>query len=186
MIIEMTQITTCRSILWGAEKPTLFRNSILILLGSILVALSAKVTVPLQPVPITLQSLAVLFVGMTMGWRLGGSAILLYLLEGFSGLPVFSVGILAPQMGYLIGFVFAALIGGYLAEHGWCKHFTTTIVSAVLATLVILSCGYFVLAHFVGYTSAFLLGVKPFLFGDSLKVIFLACVVPVFWRKSLV
>ncbi len=185
MNVEMTQITPCRSILWGAEKPTLLRNSVLIILGSMLVALSAKFTVPLQPVPITLQSLAVLFVSMTMGWRLGGCAILLYLLEGLSGLPVFSVGFLAPQMGYLIGFFLAALIGGYLAEHGWCKHFITTIVAAGLATSVILSSGYFVLAHFVGYTSAFILGVKPFLFGDSLKVIFLACVVPVFWQKRL-
>ncbi len=185
MNIEMAQIAPCRSILWGATKPTFLRNSLLIVLGSLLIALSAKVAVPLQPVPITLQSVAVLFVAMTMGWRLGGSAVLLYLLEGLVGLPVFSVGFLSPQMGYLIGFLFAAVLGGYLAEHGWGKHFMTTIVAAGLATLVILGCGYFVLAHFIGFNSAFILGVKPFLFGDSLKIIFLACVIPVFWRKSL-
>lgn len=184
MNIGLAQITPCRSILWGADRPTLFRNSILILFGSLLIALSAKFTVPLQPVPITLQSMVVLFVGMTMGWRLGGGAVLLYLLEGFMGLPVFSVGILAPQLGYLIGFLFATLLTGYLAEHGWAKHFMTTIVAAGLGTLIILSCGYFVLTHFMGNTAAFIYGVKPFLFGDSLKIIFLACVIPVFWRKS--
>ena len=184
MNIGLAQITPCRSILWGTEKPTFFRNSVLILFGSLLIALSAKFTVPLQPVPITLQSMVVLFVGMTMGLRLGGGAVLLYLIEGFIGLPVLSVGVLAPQMGYLIGFIFAALLAGYLAEHGWAKHFMTTIVAAGLGTLVILSCGYLVLAHFIGNTAAFISGVKPFLFGDSLKIIFLACVIPVFWRKS--
>lgn len=171
-----------RSILWGTEKSKLLRNGLLMLLGSLLIALSAKIIIPLQPVAITLQSLAVIFLGMTLGWRLGGAAVLLYLVEGFVGLPVFTVGFLAPQLGYLIGFLFAAILSGYLAECGWGKHFMTTIVAAGMATILILSCGYFVLSQFIGYGAAFLTGVKPFLLGDALKIIFLSCVVPTFWR----
>lgn len=182
MSFVIAQKTNYRSILWGAEKSKLLRNVMLMLLGSLLIALSAKIIIPLQPVAITLQSLAVIFVGMTLGWRLGGAAVLLYLVEGFIGFPVFTIGFLAPQVGYLIGFFFAAILSGYLAECGWGKHFMTTIVAAGMATILILSCGYFVLSQFIGYDAAFLMGVKPFLLSDVLKVIFLASVIPTFWR----
>ncbi len=174
-----------RSILWGSEKSSVLRNTLLMLLGSLLIALSAKIMVPLQPVAVTLQSLAVIFVGMTLGWRLGGGAVLLYLVEGFSGLPVFTIGVLVPQLGYLIGFLFAAITAGYLAECGWGKHFMTTIVAAGFATILILSCGFFVLAQFIGYNAAFVSGIKPFLMGDIFKIIFLACVIPTFWRNNV-
>lgn len=174
----------CRSILVGSNPPTLLRNGCLMLFGSLLIALSSKFVVPLQPIPITLQSLAVIFVGMSMGWRLGGSAVLLYLLEGFIGLPVFAAGSNVTHLGYLIGYFFAAILGGYLADCGWGKYVMTTFVAAGLASLVIIVSGYLVLAHFIGYNMALILGVKPFMLGDCLKVILLSCVIPAFWKKS--
>lgn len=107
------------------ESVGALRAFILVALGTALMALSAKVSLPLPYVPMTLQTLVVLMIGAAYGWRLGSATMIAYLAEGALGLPVFAgpVGGIAPLMGptagYLFGFVAAALVTGWLAERGW-------------------------------------------------------------------
>jgi len=183
MQLALTQKSVVRSLFWGIDRPSLLRSVALVALGSVLIAIGAKITVPLQPVPVTLQSLAVLFIAMTYGFRLGIATVSAYLVAGLSGLPVFAIGSLGMTSGYLLGLWIAAALTGFLAEHGWARHILSTVISVLLGSLLILFFGWLVLSHFVGVSAAFALGVKPFILGDSLKIIFLACVVPSFWRS---
>lgn len=186
----MTELTlvpkmTVRSILWGVARPSLLRSASLVLLGSLLMAVGAKISIPLQPVPFSLQSLAVLFVGLTCGFKIGVISVLVYLAAGFLGLPVFSTdGHYNLMLGYLIGFLLAAGVVGFLAERGWARHVFSTITAALLGTAIILFCGWLVLSQFMSMAVAFDNGIKPFLLGAALKAIVLAVVVPVFWRST--
>ena len=104
------------------DQSKIFKNILLALVGTILLAISSKIKIPFYPVPMTMQTLVVLVLGIAFGWKLGVFTILLYLFEGLIGLPVFSgspekgVGIIyftGPTMGYLIGFLFAGFLAGY-------------------------------------------------------------------------
>ena len=118
---------TLLDVLW--RDRTLLRNVALIIAGSLLLTLSAKIKVPFYPVPMTMQTLAVMLIGFTFGWRLAGAAVLFYLAQGALGLPVFLLGtpekgiglayMMGPTGGYLLGFVLAAVLCGWLAERGW-------------------------------------------------------------------
>lgn len=163
---------------------SLLRNISLILLGSLLIAIGAKIIVPLEPVPVTLGSLAVLFIGMTYGFRLGMMTVLTYLIAGIAGLPVFSITHLGITAGYLFGYILAVTLTGFLAEHGWARHIFSTITATLLGTLLILFCGWICLSQLMSASTAFDVGIKPFLLGDSLKIIFLAAVVPSFWGSA--
>src|SRR6185312_15281357 len=165
----------------------LLRRLLLIVAGSALITLGAKISIPLQPVPITLQTLAVLFIGMAYGWRLGFATVLLYLGEGAIGLPVFAEGLgglpilLGPTGGYLVGWLPAVIVSGFLVERGWGRSWIGALLAALLGTIVIYSVVLPVLAQFTGTNAAITLGLKPFLIGDSLKIILLAFVIPTFW-----
>lgn len=178
-----------RSILWSAKKNYLY-NATLAIAGSLLLAFSAQLVIPLTPVPITLQSATVLFIGMIYGWRLGLATIILYLLEGACGLPVFaglSFGIstlFGPTGGYLLGFIFAVAITGYLMQNGWAKNIFGAFFSAFLGTTAIFICGFLGLIPFVGMHNAYLYGVKPFLLIEPIKLIVLAIVAPKFWKSN--
>jgi biotin transport system substrate-specific component len=108
MQLTFPQKPIAHSILWGTNKPSLLCSIVLIVLGSLLIGLSSKVAIPLKPVPITLQSLAVLLVAMTYGFRLGVAAVSVYLVAGLLGLPAFATGNLSMTWGYLFGFLIAA------------------------------------------------------------------------------
>ena len=119
----------------GESDKQLARNMVLAVAGSVLLAISSKISIPFYPVPMTMQTLVVLVLGMAFGWKLGGATMVLYLAEGAVGLPVFSgtpekgVGLaymMAGTGGYLVGFVFAAMMCGYLAERGWDRNAFTT------------------------------------------------------------
>lgn len=176
--------------LWSSAQPTLQRKVWLALLGSILLTISAKISIPLHPVPITMQPLAVLLIGMAYGWRLGGITILAYLIEGACGLPVFAEAyagpavFLDPTAGYLIGFLPAAVVSGYLVEKGWGRSIITATLAGFAGLAVLYICGLGVLFGFVGFSKAILLGVKPFLLLDMLKVLLLASIIPLFWRAK--
>lgn len=178
------------SIFWTNKINPFVRRIGLVIGGSLLIAMAAHVNIPLQPVPITLQTLAVFFIAMTYGWRLGVATILLYLAEGAMGLPVFAgnqIGllvILGSTGGYLLGWIPAVIISGFLIESGWGKNYIGVILAGLLGSIPIYICGLAVLSQFVGLTQAILLGLKPFLLGDTLKIIFLAFIVPVFWQKN--
>ncbi|MCW0234568.1 MAG: biotin transporter BioY [Ferrovibrio sp.] len=149
------------------------------LLGSLLLAVSARLQVPFWPVPMTMQTMAVLVIAMTLGARLGCTVVVLYVVEGMLGLPVFAntpergVGLaylLGPTGGYLLGFIVAAYIAGRLAEHGFGAGLLRAIMVQMLGTAVILTCGAAWLATLVGIEKAFALGVAPFLLSSLVKI----------------
>lgn len=176
--------------LWASSQPSWQRRAALVLLGTALLVLSAKITIPLHPVPITMQPLAVLFIGMTYGCRLAGATLLLYLIEGACGLPVFAepiAGIAAfagPTGGYLIGFLPAAMLSGYLVERGFGRSIIKAALAGFAGLAIIYAVGFSWLSAYTGVGQAIALGVKPFLLLDSLKVLLLASIVPLFWRQA--
>tara|TARA_B100000029_G_scaffold242616_1_gene239885 strand:- start:6795 stop:7361 length:567 start_codon:yes stop_codon:yes gene_type:complete len=153
-------------------------NIFAILLGSLLIAVLAQVSIPVpfSPVPITGQTIGVVLVGGLLGARRGAMAVLAYLMEGAMGLPVFAqmkAGahvLVGPTAGYLWGFVFAAFLIGYLAEKGWTVKPVFSFLSCFAATTLILVLGTLYLAAFkLGFNEAMVMGFYPFLVGDVIK-----------------
>ncbi|HRN50680.1 MAG TPA: biotin transporter BioY [Anaerolineales bacterium] len=172
-------------------RRTAVADGLLILLGSLFIAALAQVRVPLQPVPITGQTLAVLLVGMALGSRRGVLAVLAYLAMGAAGLPFFTgaqSGIAymsGATGGYLAGFIVAAALVGWLAERGWDRTLLKTLAAMVLGNLAIYALGVSWLAVLVGgYTGpsgSIALGLVPFLLGDLIKALIAALLLPMAW-----
>ena len=207
----MTTSAQMQSTLVGAVWPDgaapttsrMVRAVILAFLGSLFVAVSAQVQVPLWPVPITGQTFGVLVVGMALGGRLGAAAMLLYIVEGLVGLPVFAnfsagPGVLAgPSGGYIVGYVPAAAAIGYLAQRGWDRNVWRTVIAMLIGNVILYVSGLIWLgmfyagpgAEFVADTGAATAvgaaiagGLTPFLVGDGLKLALAAALLPVAWR----
>lgn len=153
-------------------------------LGAAFTALMAQITIPLWPVPITMQTLAVLIVGLTLGAARGSLSMVLYLTVGALGVPVFSGGVglysIMATLGYLIGFVFAAALLGALVARGWDQNVFTMTAALILATLVVYSFGVAWLVTGFGLTlgAAIAGGIVPFLIGDSIKIAIVAAAAP--------
>jgi len=183
---------TLAATLWPEGKTSpVIRNATLAVLGSALMWLSAKVQVPLYPVPITMQTLVVLVLGVAYGPRLGAATMILYLLEGAVGLPVFAGGwsegggfhlLYGPTGGYLAGFVVAAAVCGRLAEQGWDRKIVTAAGAMIIGNLIIYALGLTWLAIQIGLADAIKYGIVPFLVGDALKIALGTCALPVAWR----
>lgn len=149
-----------------------------IILASLFIALCASIRIPLPftPVPLSLQSFAVMLVGCSLGSKKGALAVLVYLAEAMLGLPVLSgwridpFFLMTPVAGYLIGFVGQAYICGYVTENSKSLGSVATVGGYFLASFVTLACGAIGLSMFVGANNALPLGVLPFLPGDVLKV----------------
>ncbi|WP_448605437.1 biotin transporter BioY [Thermoflexus hugenholtzii] len=168
-------------------------DAVLILGGSLLTALMARVEIPLPftPVPITGQTFAVLLVGAALGSRRGALSMAVYLLEGALGLPVFAGGaaglarLRGPTGGYLIGFIAAAFVTGWLAERGWDRRPATTALAMLAGNAVIYLFGLPWLARFVGGflgpKGALALGLLPFVPGDLLKLLLATFAFPSAW-----
>ena len=148
------------------------------ILGSILLAISSKIKIPFYPVPMTMQTLVVLFLGICFGWKLGVATITLYLFEGIIGLPVFSgtpekgVGVVyftGPTMGYLIGFVVAVFFAGkFIYDNNYIKNF----LKLIFATSFIYILGMLWLGTLIGWDKPiFKLGAQPFLLAELFKVL---------------
>ncbi|MFQ5429663.1 MAG: biotin transporter BioY [Phycisphaerae bacterium] len=169
------------------RRQTRVRDGLLILTGSMLLAACAKVQVP-GPVPFTMQTFAVVFLGAMLGGRRGGLCMILYLLEGMVGLPVFAGAVAGPAYfagptgGYLFGFVPAAFLVGRLAERGWDRRFLAALAAMVLGSVVILAAGFAWLAVLSGPRVALAVGVVPFLPGAVLKALLAAAVLPAGWK----
>ena len=152
-----------------------WQAALLALGGSLAIAASAQIQVPMQPVPMTMQSLVVLLVGVAYGWRLGAATVLLYLAEGMMGLPVFAgfragPAVLAgPTGGFLIGFVPAAALAGWLAARGWARGVFRTTVTLLAGHAVLLAFGVAWLAMLIGFERAVAVGLLPFLLGTAVK-----------------
>ena len=163
--------------LWPASGAGRAARAVLLAVaGSALLTLSAKLQVPFYPVPMTMQTLVVLLIGLGFGARLGAATVLLYLAEGAVGLPVFAgtpekgIGLaymVGPTGGYLLGFVLAAALTGWIAER---RRDPEALVMAVIGgSLAIYLPGVLWLASFVGFEQAVDLGLVPFLWADVLK-----------------
>lgn len=169
--------------LWPARANALLRWIVLMIAGVVSVAICAHIEVPLHPVPITMQTFAVLVLGAAYGARLGAATLALYLVSGLAGLPVFATsGALGPTLGYIIGFVLAAGVVGWLAERGWDRSVITTAIAMLIGNVLIYVPGLIVLAGFVGTDKVVEYGLAPFLIGDALKLALAAVVLPLAWK----
>ena len=157
------------------------RNILLAVAGSLVVAAAAQVTVPLPVVPLTLQTMAVLAIGAAYGARLGAATLALYAVEGAAGLPVFAemkagVAVIAgPTGGYIIGFILAAALVGYLAERNWDRSLPKMFVAALLGAVVLYIPGLIWLHQFAnGWPQTMEWGLTPFVYGDLVKAALVA------------
>ncbi len=166
------------------------RNIILVLAGSWLIAMTAQIVLPIGPVPITGQTFGVLFIAALLGSRLGAGSVIAYLMQGAMGLPFFAGGMggpavfTAPTAGYLIGFVVAAFVVGWLAERGWDRTVGRTVAMMLLGTAVITIFGLPWLAQFTGWKHVLAFGFIPFIPGDVAKVILAATLLPTAWKSK--
>ena len=158
----------------------LVKSLIVIVLGSIALTISAKIKIPFYPVPMTMQTFVVLFLGISFGYKVGLATVGLYLIEGIAGFPVFSnspekgVGIVyftGPTMGYLIGFLTASFLASKINNK---DNFLFILSKLILATSTIYILGLFWLGTLIGWDKPiFELGAKPFLLAEIFKIIIL-------------
>lgn len=183
------------TLLSAASGPLSFqRQALLVLGGSLFIAAAAQITVPMYPVPMTLQTLAILIVGLTFGARLGMVTLLAYLAEGAAGLPVFAnagngAAFFGPTAGFLVGFVGLAGLVGYAADRGWTRNVVLTALVCVVASAALYIPGVawpMAVASALGLEGGWVgLGadkvwqyfMAPFLLGDVVKSVIAALVV---------
>jgi biotin transport system substrate-specific component len=166
------------------------RVMVLVVAGTALLTLSAKIKLPLPYVPMTLQTLVVLLIGAAYGWRLGVTTVIAYLGAGAAGLQVFAgpVGGLTPLVGptggYLFGFVAAAFITGWLSERGWDRSASWLFVAMGIGHIVILAAGFAWLAFGarLGMEKAWAVGVVPFIAASVIKNALGAVLIPAIRR----
>jgi biotin transport system substrate-specific component len=168
------------------------RGTVMAIVGSMAIWVSAKIQVPFYPVPMTLQTLVILFIGMAYGWRLGSLTVLLYLAEGAAGLPVFAgtpekgIGIaymMGGTGGYLVGFVLAAATTGWLAEKGWDRNIATTALALLIGYVLIFAPGLLWLGTLFGWDKPILAwGLTPFLIGGATKLALGTALTALTWK----
>jgi biotin transport system substrate-specific component len=151
----------------------------MVIAGSLLLALSAKAKVVLGPVDMSLQTLAVLLIAATFGFRLGVATLLVYLAEGAAGLPVFQgtpekgIGLaymVGPTGGYLAGFLAMAVIVGWAVDRGWGRSVAKIFAAMLVAEVVMMVMGFGWLATLIGAAKSWQFGVAPFIVPDLIKV----------------
>ena len=161
----------------SAQSSKVLKTILIIFFGSIALAISAKIKIPFYPVPMTMQTFVVLFLGLSFGYKIGLATVGLYLLEGIFGLPVFSnspekgvgwIYFTGPTMGYLIGFLFATFFAGYF-------NFKTNIffifIKLIISVSVIYILGVLWLGNLIGWDKPVIqYGVTPFLLAELFKI----------------
>jgi len=166
-------------------------DAALIVGGSLLIAVGAQVALPLpgSPVPVTLQTFAVLLLALLLGPRRSTAAVALYLAEGLAGMPVFTPGatlgfarLAGPTGGYLLGFLPAAWLVGTLAQRGLDRRVPTALLTMALGMAVILASGVAWLAWFAGFEYAIQAGLIPFLPGEAAKIAVAGLLLPGLWK----
>ena len=165
------------------SQTQIIKSLLAIILGSIALTISAKIKIPFYPVPMTMQTFVVLFLGVSLGYKIGLASVGLYLLEGIVGLPVFSnspekgVGLIyftGPTMGYLIGFLTASYLASKINNS---DNFILVLTKLIVATTTIYILGLLWLGTLIGWDKPiFALGAKPFLLAETFKVILLALI----------
>ena len=174
------------------KLPTrLLQSLAVVVLGSLLLTVSAKIEIPLQPVPFTFQTLVVLSLGVVFGPTLGLLTVLAYLAQGAMGLPVFAgtpekgIGLaymLGLTGGYLIGFAVAAYVTGWLARAKWDRNVITMALAMLVGNAVIYAFGVLHLSSLIGFDKAVEFGLKPFIVFDAIKIAAAAIIIPTLWK----
>ena len=164
-----------------SQNLKILKYILVIFLGSILLTISSKIKIPFYPVPMTMQTFVVLLLGMSFGYKIGLATVSLYLLEGIIGLPVFSnspekgVGIIyftGPTMGYLVGFLFATFLAGYLNFKG---NILSNFIKLLFSVSIIYILGVSWLGYLIGWDKPIIqLGVTPFLLAELFKILILS------------
>jgi biotin transport system substrate-specific component len=161
----------------------LIKSIIIIFLGSIILAISSKVKIPFYPVPMTMQTFIVLFLGISFGYKIGLATVGLYLLEGIVGLPVFSgspergIGLVyftGPTMGYLVGFLSACFLASFIRTK---DNYLIVFFKLILSVSTIYILGVFWLGILIGWDKPILeMGVLPFLLAEIFKITLLTII----------
>ena len=167
------------------KEVSLAKNLFLAIVGTILLAISAKIKIPFWPVPMTMQTFVVLLLGIICGWKLGLFTVSLYLLEGIAGLPVFAgtpekgVGLVyftGPTMGYLLGFLLAVFLTGFFTFN---DNFFKNFIKLILSVSFIYILGLLWLGSIIGWDKpVFELGAQPFLLAELFKILILSALIP--------
>ncbi len=160
------------------KQPEILKNLFIALIGTIILAISSKIKIPFYPVPMTMQTLVILLIGIGFGWKLGVATVALYLFEGIIGLPVFSgtpekgIGLIyftGPTMGYLIGFLFAVFFAG---KFKYSNNLFINFLKLLFATSFIYILGMIWLGELIGWNKPiFQLGAQPFLLAELFKIL---------------
>jgi biotin transport system substrate-specific component len=188
-------MTTLTTSLWPATTPhsRFVKDALLALVGTLLLTVSAKIQFPFWPVPMTMQTYVVLVLAMAYGWRLGTLTMLLYLAQGALGLPVFAgtpdkgIGLpymLGPTGGYLVGFVVAAAVTGWLAERGFDRTFTRAALAMAIGHVIVFAFGFAWLATLIGTNKAWIGGVAPFWAATLFKTVLGLITLPLAWKLT--
>ena len=165
------------------QNNKLIKNAIIVFLGTVLLTISAKVKIPFYPVPMTMQTFVVIFLGMCFGYKLGLATVSLYLIEGIIGIPVFSnspekgVGMVyftGPTMGYLLGFIIAVYMAG---KFNFNKNYLSNFIKIFFSVLPIYVLGLIWLGILIGWDKPiFKLGAQPFLLAELFKILILTII----------
>ena len=183
---------------------SILKNLLIIFIGSILYALSARIAIPIPPVPVTLQTLVLLTFSMAVGSRLAFLTFALYIFEGIIGIPVFAKPpfsgfyyLIGPSGGYLLGMLIASYFVGYLAEKNYDKNFIKSLITIFIGTIIIFIPGLIWLGFWFdqyhpelsqqinigeGYKYAFKYGLLVFKFTEPVKIALTACITPLIWH----
>ncbi|NIX76797.1 biotin transporter BioY [Microvirga terricola] len=188
--------STLVGLLWPSRDDARFaalRAIVLMVAGSALLTISAKVQVPLPYVPMTMQTMVVLLIGASYGLRLGGATVALYLAEGAMGMPVFAntppmaAGIsyfFSPTGGFLFGFLAAALVMGFMAERGWDRSLGRVIVMMTIGHAVIFAVGLSWLSAIMPFAKAWTVGAAPFIAATLVKTALAAALMQAAWTVT--
>jgi len=181
-----------------SQNSKIIKYFLVIFVGSILLAISSKIKIPFYPVPMTMQTFVVLFLGLAFGYKIGLATVSLYLLEGIFGLPVFSnspekgVGLIyftGPTMGYLVGFLLAVCSAGIIKDlinftNYKYIHMLSVFLGLVISVSFIYILGLLWLGYLIGWEKPiFKLGAQPFLLAEFFKILLLTILYP--WIKKL-
>lgn len=179
----MAQAATELSTLEALAGGSLARKAAIVVLGSIFLAVLSQIAVPFFPVAMTLQTLAVMLIGVTFGFRLATATVVLYIIEGAAGLPVFTgfanmaVLIAKPYTsGYIAGFLAAAAFMGFMADRGVTRSWVGMFVTLLIGEVIIFALGIAVLGYLIGFEASLQAGLYPFLLGDALKLVLAALI----------
>jgi biotin transporter BioY len=186
--MQVKSLTLSGATLSNIKTLSFVRDLALVMVFAVLTGLSAQLKIEIGAVPITAQTLVVLLSGVLLGSKKGAASQAAYLFMGLSGLPWFARGgglayLFSPTFGYILGFVLAAFVTGFLTEKGWGKNIKTMILALLFGELAIYSLGLLWLYPFVGTEKVFIVGFYPFILGEFLKLSLIILFLPLGRRK---